>query len=552
MKEKFDDNSYNNYSILSTNLTCGSQKFKKIYGMSSPVLIQSYGNNNFVVEFKYKKKNNNNNDEYDYIENELKKTRKNKAYTTCTELSNEESVFFNSQFSRPNRRYYNDYNNFDENYQNNIYNTNNTNYNIDKRNQNLNKRIKEQKKYYYQNQINCQKEERDRDDMYYPTEKNYMNKQKINNINNNNNNDSNMNNFYYYSNYNVPNNNNNNNNDLKYQRFCESFISKNPKRNTITSKPKNTRRNENNFNAFNVNNITYEKKERSVSKTKNQLDEFNIDKLKEIGDCYALRHRRLNNFQNGFNIKNNNDIKNNIDRNDVHNSIINNFINIDKQRKESKSKMNLHNKTEEKIYNTNDKLRNDVLYTKNSYEIKSLYDSNTTNSNSNNTNYNNTTTNINNEKDCTKLLKVNRNEALLKNHPMPNVKKIRATNIIKRKKFILKGNNFFNTDADAEGHNTNDNNENLNKDIANNNNNNNGLNNIKSRINHRTYLSIQNRRNYNSNNNSNNNSNSNYYNVYNKTASIINKNREEERNEKLVKKNVNHNYVETINIKNKK
>ena len=59
MKEKFDDNSYNNYSILSTNLTSGSNKFKKIYRMSSPVLIQSYGNNNFVVDIKYKKKNNN-------------------------------------------------------------------------------------------------------------------------------------------------------------------------------------------------------------------------------------------------------------------------------------------------------------------------------------------------------------------------------------------------------------------------------------------------------------------------------------------------------------
>ena len=120
MKEKFDDNSYNNYSILSTNLTSGSNKFKKIYRMSSPVLIQSYGNNNFVVDIKYKKKNNNN-DEYDFIENELKKTKKNKAYTTYTELSNEESVFFNSQFTKPNRRYYNDYTNFDEAYQNNMY-----------------------------------------------------------------------------------------------------------------------------------------------------------------------------------------------------------------------------------------------------------------------------------------------------------------------------------------------------------------------------------------------------------------------------------------------
>ena len=550
MKEKFDDNSYNNYSILSTNLTCGSQKFKRIYRKSSPVLIQSYGNNNFVVEFKYKKKtNNNNNDEYDYIDNELKKTKinKNKAYTTYTELSNEENVYFNSQFAKPNRRYYNNYSNFDEIYQNNIYNTNNTNYIVDKSNKNENRKVYDQKKYYYQCP-NYKREERD--GHFYPKDKNYFYNQNLNNTN--------IQNYNYNSNLNAKNNNSNNNNELKYQSFSESFISKNPgqnpNRNTVSSKRKNIRRNENRNFDFNVN-ITSGKKERSVSKTRSQLEEYNIDKLKEIGDCYALRNKRFSNHQNGYNINNITNIKNSPNKNDMHNGIINNFINIEKKRKESKSKINLYNnnnnnnnnKTEEIIYinnNDNNNNRNTVLYTKGSYEIKSLYDSKTTNSNSNNTNQTNyTNNNVNNR---TQLLKVNRNEALLKNQPIPNVKKIKVNNIVKRKKYIFNKNNSLNMDGEGEAEGSNDNdNVGMNKDMDNNDNNKNGLNNIQSRTNQKTIFNMYSRRNNNINN-------SNYYNVYNKAANI-NKNNEREANKKFVIKNImNHNYVESINIKNKK
>ena len=77
MEKLYEDNSYNNYSILSTNLTNSSHKFKNIYRRSSPVEIQSFGKNNFVLESKYQSKIANNNcDEYDYIENELKKSKK--------------------------------------------------------------------------------------------------------------------------------------------------------------------------------------------------------------------------------------------------------------------------------------------------------------------------------------------------------------------------------------------------------------------------------------------------------------------------------------------
>jgi hypothetical protein len=52
MERQGEDNIYNNYSIFSANLTDGSNKFKKFFRMSSPIQIQSYGNNNFFVKIK--------------------------------------------------------------------------------------------------------------------------------------------------------------------------------------------------------------------------------------------------------------------------------------------------------------------------------------------------------------------------------------------------------------------------------------------------------------------------------------------------------------------
>ena len=267
-----------------------------------------------------------------------------------------------------------------------------------------------------------------------------------------------------------------------------------------------------------------------------------------------LEKKRFSNHQNGYNTNNVINIKKSPNKNDMYNGIINNFINIEKKRKESKSIKNLHNnnnnnKTEEIIYinnNDNNNNRNTVLHTKGSYEIKSLYDSKTTKSNSNNTNITNYTNN--NANNRTQLLRVNRNEVLLKNHPIPNIKKIKVNNIVKRKKFIFNKNNSLNMDGDAEGSNDNDNdnnNEGMNKDMENNDNNKNGLNNIQSSTNQKTIFNMYSRRNNNINN-------SNNYYVYNKAANI-NKNNEREANKKFVIKNImNHNYVESINIKNKK
>ena len=132
MEQKNEINSYNNnYSILSTNLTNNSNKYKQIYRMSSPVLIQSYGKNNFVVELKYKTKKKDNdkiNDEYDFIEKELKKVKKNnKAYTTYTEISSEESLFFVAQIQKPNLRFNKDFKNYINYSPNKVDNSNNDN-----------------------------------------------------------------------------------------------------------------------------------------------------------------------------------------------------------------------------------------------------------------------------------------------------------------------------------------------------------------------------------------------------------------------------------------
>jgi hypothetical protein len=345
---------------------------------------------------------------------------------------------------------------------------------------------------------------------------------------------------------------------LQYQSFCESFLSKNlnqnAKRQTMSSKGKNIHRNVNKINTLNIN-ITGEKRERSGSKSKNQLEDYNIDKLKEIGDCFALRHmnkdmqkkyrtnnsidfnnnkNKINdNFPNNYiNNNNKNPKNNNFDKNDIRNGIINNFINIEKKRKESKSKIRLQNKTEEKKYNncniqninkeTNDnKKRNTDLVEKNKKsENKNhiLYDSNQTNSifykysistnKSNYTNYSNSTS-ITNGNNRTKLLKVNRNEALLKNHLIPNLKKIKGNNIIKRKKYIFTNQSPVGPEIEGNLNINNNNTYILNehkrkeKDKENYDGYKTSLNIIQSQINQKTFINNKIMRNYNTNNNNN-------------------------------------------------
>ena len=390
MDQIYGENYYSNYSTLCNNLTAGPSKFKNLNKIFSPVLIESYGNNNFVVELKYKTKNSKNTDDYDYIENELKSTKKTKAYTAYTEISNEDNLFFNSQNQPPNPRYYRDYTNYNVFYPDNIYNTNN---------------------YFYDRTNNQVYKKDDIDTLFYPSEKVYVPKKNINKKIHN-------------------------RTDLKSQRFYASFISKNPNSNHNSPQKKIFRKKD--IHGKKVNTIT-EKKERDVSKSKNQLEDFNIDKLKEIGDNLAMRYMKKIKPNNRFNMtsKQNQATINNLavvsDKKEKHGGIINKIIMIEQKRKESKNKLNLINKTELQIGRKDSR--------------NNIFDDNNNNYNNNNKKYEVRTLNEENDNNLInrkKFLKVNKNkieQIALKNHsPSPLINKIKVNNLFNRKIYNLKVN----------------------------------------------------------------------------------------------------------------
>lgn len=394
MDQIYGENYYSNYSTLCNNLTAGPSKFKNINKIFSPVLIESYGNNNFVVELKHRTKNSKNTDDYDYIENELKTTtKKTKAYTAYTEISNEENLFFNAQNQPPNPRYYRDYTNYNVFYPDNIYNTNN---------------------YFYDRTNNQIYKKDDIDTLFYPSEKIYVPKKNINKIMHN-------------------------RTDLKPQRFYASFISKNPNSNHNSPQKKMFRKKDIYGSKISTNTIT-EKKERDVSKSKNQLEDFNIDKLKEIGDNLAMRYMKKIKPKNRFymhNKQNQDTINNTInnlavvsDKKEKHGGIINKIIMIEQKRKESKNKLNLINKTELQIgrkYSKNNIFDDNNINNNKKYEVRTLNEENENN--------------IINRK---KFLKVNKNkieQIAIKDHsPSPLANKIKVNNLFNRKIFNLKVN----------------------------------------------------------------------------------------------------------------
>ena len=95
-----------NYYSLYNNLSPKQKKFSNIYIPISPVVIKTFGGNNYVYERKNNYNiNNEQNDVYDYIENDLKKSKLNKAQTTYTELSTQENMsIFSSQIQKTNKR----------------------------------------------------------------------------------------------------------------------------------------------------------------------------------------------------------------------------------------------------------------------------------------------------------------------------------------------------------------------------------------------------------------------------------------------------------------
>lgn len=474
MKKQYEDNYYNNYSILSTNLGNSLGKFKKLYQMSSPVQIQSYGSNNFVVELKYIGKNKNN-DEYDYIENELKSSKKTKAYTTYTEISNEESLFFSAQNPSKNQRYY--YNNFSPD---NIYNSTN-NYFIDKNNSNIN----------YQ-----QFKKEEIDTLFYPGDKIYLPKKNLNSFSKN-------------------------RNELKYQRFCASFISKNP--NSNNNSPKKKIIFQKKINTLNKK-IIQPKKRIGALRTKNQLDEYNIDKLKEIGDTFAMRcfnkineQKRMNyhHRQNANNINNKEAL---IDKNEKHDGLINKMIKIEEKRKESKNKTNLINRTEVKLIKNKKKIDIDNNIKK---EKKSLNDNN-------------------NFITSTNIIKINKQGLQkLKKSPSPKSNQINLINVVKRKK-----NNYINN-AELEGKNFNSKIKGNNCEKKENCKMSSNPNKVYNLINNNSYISMKNP-----------NNDKKIINM-NSIRNSINVNRriildKFKNNENGKYKNINHNFLESININSNK
>ena len=488
MEKQYEENSYNTYS-LSTNLTNRSKEFNRIYRMSSPVLIQSYGSNNFVVELKHKNSNkikNNYNDDYDYIENELKNTKKTKAYTTYTEISNEESLFFGAQNPPKNQKLYRDYTNYTNFYPESIYNTNNDNY------------------FFPQNNKYLLNKKEDIDTLIYPqSDKIYLPKKNSNDIGQN-------------------------RSVLKYQRFCASFISQKPTSNKNSPKRVPFQKRVNHMNNMN-NKLSPDKKKRGYSKSKNQLEEFNIDKLKEIGDNFALRYFNRINQQKKMNLKNRQNanifnIEIISDRKEKHDGLINKMIKIEEKRKESKNKMKLVNKTEEKLKTERNRIIN--LDNKVNYEIRNL------NHNPNN--------NLSNK---TKFIKMNKREGeQLNKSPLPTTKKIYLNNYIKKKKYNFKVNN--NSNEKLEGYNyiikdnnleNRDNYKILPNQIK-----------INNYITNKNYISQQNEKDKKINKNSNKRVNKILY-VNNEVVQDKSKG-----NEIVKTNNINHNYLESFNIKSNK
>lgn len=305
-----DDTSFTNCSTVNHNLDNTINKYRRIR-ITSPVIIQSYGNNNFAVE-SVNEIQTKNNEPSDKEFEDLKTKKIFRTNTNFTGISpDRSSTFYSSKRGKPLRKYKNLTNNTDND--NNTYN--NISYiNDDKsfsKNINKNKTIIEDKP----SNLQIYKKE-EIDDICYPAGPSTFSHRK-------------------------------NQTDLNYHRFCSSFIPKN-----VKLKKKN---------AFKKSNIT--KKERlvnmqktpSTSKSKNQLEEFNIDKLKEIGDHLALKcinslnnRKKINkkntnislNNKNNINIKNESEEKEKIKDNEF----INNMMMIDQKRKNSKNKLALINR----------------------------------------------------------------------------------------------------------------------------------------------------------------------------------------------------------------
>ena len=331
-----------NYTYLYNNLRPEIKKQTNIYRSLSPVVIKTFGGNNFVYERQYKTKTNNdiNDPEYDYIENELKKLSGIKPHTAYTELSTQENMsLFSSQMQKPTKRYYKNRTNINPEGEYCLH-SGNDNFLLKERNDNKTRTyINDNPDYRYKI---LKKEEIN--EIFYPNEtpqnnSNYKNyKQKKNQpelISQS------------FSTSIIPekklvNNNNKRNNifEINYIKTKKSFPNKEIELNIPNHGYSNTKR------------------DSSFSKSKISLDEFNIDKLKEIGDNYAMR---LSTSRN--NILQNNSGKDNLNINnkflEKENGIIKKMIIFEEKRKSSNKKTNLLLKSNDEFKSKN---KNKIIY----------------------------------------------------------------------------------------------------------------------------------------------------------------------------------------------
>ena len=331
-----------NYTYLYNNLSPEIKKYTNIYRALSPIVIKTFGGNNFIYERKYKSNINNDimDPEYDYIEKELDKNKGIKPHTAYTELSTQENMsLFSSQVQKPIKRSYKHYTNINNEGEHYIYpgyditflrekNDNRTRTYIDTNNDYKYRLLKKEEV----NEIFYPKEKLTRRSDYQNYKKRHKETEFISQS---------------FSTSIIPEkklikNNTNNKNifEINYIKSQKSFPNKEINLRITKNNPSNIKR------------------ESSYSKSKDQLKDFNIDKLKEIGDSIAKR------YSNKSPLHSNSIQKSQNDKEEIkEKGIIKDMIIIEEKRRTVKNKDNILMKSSD--FTKNENKRNSVIINKN-------------------------------------------------------------------------------------------------------------------------------------------------------------------------------------------
>ena len=405
---KQDEEDYNctDSSTVNNNLDSCVKKHKKD-NLTSPVFIQSYGSNNFIIE-SINDIQNKTNDRYDnmycsYDEHKFKSKKNYKSNTNSTIISpKKNNTFFDSKKTKPVLNYYKNYTNTELYY---YYDDNNFILNNNDNPKDKNKKVIYDTIGTYQAYT-----KEDVDDLFYPSEKSEQitkNKPHL----------------------------------IKHQKSSTAFISKNKIKKKIKKKNIILNSHHNNY-EINDNickniktELIEEKKKPSFSTSKNQLNEFNIDKLIEIGDNFALKCLnkiyKQNKLRNGIN--KNDDSS---DKKDKQNNLINKMLYIEEKRKKSVNKLNTiiasnrNNITSRIIHNINIKDLDNNRENGNKTQIKDVNDT---------YNYNYEPNNKNKVIQINNLARQNQK----KNRSKINLKKLKNNNIIMPNKYKIKTFNSY-------------------------------------------------------------------------------------------------------------